>query len=923
LNKESAKIDDKYWYLRTVDEILNELDTSKKGLSHNEAQKRLNQYGHNSIAQEDKSAWLKILFKNFNTILIYILLASGLISVYSGHMVEFYFIMAIIFMTGFLGFIQEMHAGKSIEALSKLTAKKVDVLRDGKKHEINSEHLVKGDIVYVRRGMICPADLRLIEGKGISIDESILTGESVQKSKTYMQIEKQDALISEQDNIIFSGTTISAGSGTAVVVETGLSTELGKISLSLKSIKEQKSPLQKRVDVMSKRISFWVIILCVFFFILLHSKGVSTPNALLLVGALAVSGIPESFPLVLTLALSSGVKRMAKKNAIVKDLSSVETLGTTTVICTDKTGTLTENKMIVSKLFFPSGKEFNIDGCGYSPSHKFKIGEKEATKKEIQINKSFFEACALCNNSEVFNEEGNWILRGEPTEGALLSLAKSAGYDDVILKEDTKKIYEFPFDPLKKYMITIHQMNNQKNKPKIAYIKGAIEIIINKCSYYRDSKQKIVRLTEKDKKHISNHYDNYTKLGLRVIGIASKDLSKILKKDVDEFFNSKIGQKEIENNYIFEGLMGIEDPIRPEIVNSIKECYQAGIKVIMITGDHKNTAQSIGKKIGLIKSEYDLILEGREIDDISDEELFNTVHKVVIFARATPEHKLRIVNALQKRGEIVAMTGDGVNDAPALKKADIGVAMGKGGTDVARESSKLVLVDDNFKTIVEAVREGRTIYSNIRRFIFFFLTGNFTELGLIVLTYIIIGLSPFTALMILFINVVTSVFPASALSIEPTNPKVMFQKPRDPKEKLISSYILLKIFSVVPLLFFGTFFLFVKYLSTSQEKAMTVAFAAIIVFELFHAFNTRSLHSTIFNRRFFNNPYIFLAIGFSMTLLMFAIYSDFGQRIFKTVPLTYIDWAIIIGVSSTVVMISEFLKILVEGEIEERKRMKS
>ncbi len=913
-------VEDKNWHIRTTNEVFEETSSNKEGLSDEEAEERLKQNGPNTIAKEDKHGVLKILFRNFNSLLIYVLLSAAIISLLTNHPEEFYAIMVIILFTGLLGFVQEYRAGKSVEALSKLTAKKVDVLRGGKRKTILAENLVQGDIVYLTRGMVVPADIRVIESKGLRADESILTGESVSKAKYPERLDEPSLVISDRTNMVFSGTNISGGSGQGIVVETGIHSELGKISMTLKKIGFVKSPLQKKLDGMSKRISIAVISLCVIFFFILLSQGTDLLGALLFTSILAVSGIPESFPLALTLGLSNGVKKMAKQKAIVKDLGSVETLGTTTVICTDKTGTLTENKMRVVKVYLPTGEEYDVTGKGYEPISTFKEKEKQVKKETLQKYKDFINTCVLCNNAELNFEDGEWTLAGEPTEGSLLTLAKSTGLDEALIQEDNKKIYEVPFDSKQKYMITVNE-TNQKNKQR-AHMKGAYDKIIQKCDYIR-VKGKIRKITPRDKTKISLKLKNYATLTLRVLALATKTIKSINPDERGEI--TKKEQKQIETGYIFEGLVGIEDPIKEDVYQAVEECVSAGIRVIIVTGDHKHTATSIGKKLGLVKTKYDLVIEGSELDNMDDSDLDDAMPKVVIFARATPDHKFRIVNSLQRTGEIVAMTGDGVNDAPALKKADIGVSMGKTGTDVAREASNMVLADDSFSTIVKAVRQGRTIYSNIRRFIYYLLTGNFTEVALIFLSVVIGLLNPLTAIMVLFVNVVTSSLPASALSIEPSRDKVMAQKPRNPKEKLLSGYILLKILAVVPILFAGTLLLFIWELEVAgatAEKARTVAFVTLIMFELFHTFNARALHTTSFNKNFFKNPYIFLAVGLSFLLTLLAVYWAPAQAILGTEALYLKDWVIITIVSSTVVVVSELIKLMIKSEFEEQNRLR-
>jgi P-type Ca2+ transporter type 2C len=919
LKNNSETVETNNWFLKNTDEVFKELKSSKNGLDESEAKKRLEQYGLNKIETEEKNKILKILLRNFNSILIYILLTASIISLFSGHLVEFVVVIIIIFVTGFAGFIQEYNAGKALEALSKLTVKTVFVLREGIKKKIKAEDLVIGDLVYLERGMIIPADLRVYQSNNLSVNESILTGESNSKYKLSDAIEKQEVFIAEQHNMLFSGTGITNGHGLGIVVATGINSEIGKISHTLRKIGNKVSPLQKQITSMSKKLSYVVLAICVMLFFTQLIQGINIFDILLLVSAVAVSGIPESFPLALTLALSFGVKRMAKKNAIVKDLTSVETLGTCTIICTDKTGTLTENKMVAEKIYFADGLEISVDGNNYEPKSKFIFGNKPYDIKHLKNYSSFFKASILCNNSEInFNNE-EWDLLGEPTEGAILCLAKSAGYQDQVLREENNRVFEIPFDPFEKYMLT---MNKDIHSPKTKYdlyLKGAVEKIIAKCSYIRTKDGKIKKLQKTDIEKINKLVDKYTADTYRVLSIATKIISGKIDLKKPKSFENKL-----KLDFIFEGLVAIRDPIRKEVFQAIEECKTANVKVVMITGDHKSTAMSVGKQLGLINSKRDLVLEGKELDEMTDDELDEIIMKVSIFSRTTPNHKYRIVCSLQRKEQIVAMTGDGVNDAPALKKADIGVSMGKTGTDVARESSNMILMDDNFATIVNAIKEGRTIYSNIRRFIYYILPGNITEVSLILFTTLLGILTPLTAIMILFVNIVTSTIPSMALSVEPTHPKVMSQRPRNSKQNLLSKYVLLKTFAISPIIFIGTILLFLwelKIQGVGIEKARTIAFATIIIFELFHALNSRSLHTTIFNKNFFANKSIFVALVASIFLTFFTIQTTIGNTFFKTVPLLASDWITIFLVSISVVIYAEIVKALVNSELKEQQSL--
>lgn len=903
--------EDRFWYLRTTKEVLEELETSQKGLDDEQAKKREETYGKNSIAHEDKYRVFRIFLKNVNNVLIYILCAAAFISYSLHEMIEFYALVIIVLLTIILGFIQEYSADKTIKALSKLSAKKIMVIRGNVKKEILSEDLVPGDIVILRRGIISPADIRVIESRGLIVDEAILTGESVPKAKSINALKHQDTPLAERDNMIFAGTSISAGDGLGVVVETGLHSEIGKISQTILSLKEQKSPLQEKIEGMSRQISFMIIAISVVLFLILLYKGSPFSTAILLVGAVAVAGIPESFPLAMTLTLSKGVKRMAQKHALVKNLNSVETLGTTTVICTDKTGTLTENKMKVVRFIHSSEKEFDVQGKTYEPNHIFSHDKKTIDKKVFGQFPDFFNASIICNGSDLEFSQNEWRLVGEATEGAILTLAKSAGYDDVVIREQNKIIHEIPFDPANKFMISV---TKDKKNNETAYLKGASEKVLGKCSYMRDSKNKKIALDKKKRDFFEKKIHEYSSMGLRTLAIASKSVS------------GKDYKRQLENNFILEGIVAIEDPIREDVYKAIEDCQSSGIRVIMITGDHKSTAQSIAQRLKLVKDNQ-IVMEGAELENMSDEELDNIINNVAVFARTSPEHKFKIVSSLQRKGEIVAMTGDGVNDAPALKKADIGISMGLNGTEVAREASDMILTDDNFSTIVHAIREGRTIYSNIRRFIYYLLSVNFAQVGIIIMAVILgfINLLPLTPLMILYINIITSTFPALALSVEPTHEKVMKQKPRDPKEKILSRYILMKTFLVFPIMLFSALILFfweMQINGNSYEKAMTIAFLVMVFSGTLHTFNARSLHTSIIDKGFFKNPYVFLSVAFSSLLTMTLVYTEIGQQVFGLVPILATDWFMILLFSASAVLFAEVIKLSIKSEFEEQSSLR-
>ncbi|MFH1828159.1 MAG: HAD-IC family P-type ATPase [Nanoarchaeota archaeon] len=892
------------WYLKKLDEVFKTLDSSEKGLSQKEAEKRIKEHGYNEIKEVKKDTPLKILLRQFKSFVVGILAVAAIISFFIGHQVELVVISIIILFVILLNFFEEYKASRDMEALINLTPKKAKILRDGKKIEILSREITIGDILVLERGNIISADARLIEANNLKVEEAALTGESVSVNKTITDL-KIKTQLAQQVNMLFAGTTVTNGDGLAVVVGIGENTEIGKISSMIKSIKDETTPLQKRLDKLTKQISIGAMIIAVIVFIIGILQGTHWTGMLIFSMAVIVSGIPESLPTVVAVTLATGVKKMAKRNAIIKRLPAVETLGTCTVICSDKTGTLTQNKMVIENLF-TSDVEVGVTGNGYEPKGVFL---KEKIKIDVNKHKTIskmLEIGVLCNNADIKLEKKIWTVDGEATEGALITLARKAG----LITEDYHKKFprkkEHPFDPERKCMSTIH-LNQGKH---FVYSKGAPEILLTKAKYYLDN-GKIKRLDKKILNLFLEKNKEYASNGLRVLGLSFKE------------HKGSFDLKNVESNLVFVGLVSIRDPPAPNVKESIKQCKEAGIKVVMITGDNELTAKAIATELGIF-SERDTVMTGKELDELNDTVFEKMINHISVYARVTPAHKLRIVKSLQNVGHIVGMTGDGVNDAPALKKADIGIAMGKRGTDVAKESSELILRDDNFSTIINAIEEGRTIYENIRKFIYYLLVGNAAEV-LIILIAVMVGANlPLTALMVLFINLVTSEFPALGLSFEKPSLKIMKQRPRDHKEGILSDYLIFKIGQIIPLIVLGAIALYVWELmmkSGEIPKAQTVAFATIIFFELFHALNAKSWDETIFSKNFFSNFYVLGGIALAAVLTVLVIYLPFLQNIFGTVALDIKDWIIIIAVSSSAMWIIELQKTLLQAELKERKKM--
>ena len=853
------------YYNKSVKEVIEEFNSSESGLTNESAKRRLEKYGLNELKKKKKINALKIFLRQFKSFIIYILFAAVIISLAAKEYTDAIVIAAILIINAILGFIQEYKAEKAIEALKRLVTLKVKVRRNNKLELIDAKELVPGDILVVEAGDKIAADARLIKTYELETQEASLTGESTPVIKTANRLTEK-LIIADQKNMLFSGTNASKGKGEAIVIGTGMNTEIGKIAEMIQE-DGKETPLQKNLQHLGKKVASLVVLIAVIVFIAGVLRQGNIPEMLLIAVALAVAAVPEGLPAVVTICLALGVQRMVKKNALIRRLPSVETLGSTNVICTDKTGTLTKNEMTVKEIFV-NNKIIHVKGVGYKPEGDFLFNDKKIDKKEVQL---LTKIGLLCNNSEL---EDNEVI-GDPTEAALIVSAQKSGLDRD-LKDNIARIDEIPFSSERKRMTTIHLINNKK----VAFMKGAPDIILNLCDRININ-GKVDRLDEKNKKNILKINEQFSDNALRVLGFAYKEV-----KDKEE------------KNFIFAGLQGMIDPPRDEVIESIKKCKRAGIRVIMITGDHKNTAVAIANRIGIKGS----AITGQELDEIN---LDNIIDDVNIYARVNPEHKVKILESLKRKGYVVAMTGDGVNDAPALKKADIGIGMSIAGTEVAKESSDMLLLDDNFASIVNAVEEGRGIYDNIKKFVEYLLSTNLGEILTIFIAIMINLPLPLIAIQILWINLLTDGFPALALSVDPVEKGIMERAPRKKEEKIISKNIAVRMFFVGMIMMIGTLFLFNKFLP-NEGYARTIAFATLIIFQLFHVLNVRVRHSAFI--RLFNNKWLWLAIISSVLLQLAVIYTPLNVY-FKTVPLIAVHWIYIIGISSIVLWFGEILKL--------------
>ncbi|HEY3426942.1 MAG TPA: HAD-IC family P-type ATPase, partial [Negativicutes bacterium] len=771
------------WYARTVEETLAFWQTDQhEGLSSAEAKNRLHKFGYNEIQEKEKMPWWKQFLAQFQDFMVLVLLAATLISAFLGEYADAVTIMAIVILNAILGFIQEYRAEQSMQALKKLSAPTARVFRNGVLQQIPARELVPGDLMVLESGDKLAADGRLLTVQNMEVEEAALTGESLPVRKLADKQYSEDSSLGDRKNMVYTGTSVTRGRGKALVCATGMSTEVGYIAGMIQDTKQESTPLEQRLEYLGR----WLVWGCLLICIIMVITGVAKGEPLFLMCmtgiSLAVAAIPEGLPAIVTVALALGVQRMIKRNAIVRKLPAVETLGCTTVICSDKTGTLTQNAMTVQKIFTENGI-YEITGIGYDIKGDFLFNKQEFDSNKDKSLQDCLKISVLCNNSILKhnnvgitglwrNNSKPWSIEGDPTEGSLVVAAAKAGIWRTELEKSQQRIAEIPFESERRRMSVVYQQQDSY----MLYVKGAPDTILELCRYYNNG-SKEMPLTADRLASILAANDQMTSQALRVLAVAYRKISKRQAEQLDE---------SIENELVFAGLLGMIDPPREEVKQALSLCKQAGIKTLMITGDHRNTAVAIAKELQMFKEDANLALTGKELDSLNDRELANMVNKVTVYARVSPAHKLRIVQALKKNGHIVAMTGDGVNDAPAIKEADIGISMGLTGTDVSKEAAAMVLADDNFATIVAAVEEGRGIYDNIRKFIRYLLSCNLGEV-LTMFVAALLGLPlPLLPVQVLWVNLVTDGLPAMALGVDPNDHTIMQRPPRNPRESLFS-----------------------------------------------------------------------------------------------------------------------------------------
>lgn len=859
-------------YAKDISLVLGELQSTEHGLTQKEAEERVKRYGYNELEEGKKISILTTFLNQFKDFLMLILTIAIILSLLIGETADAVVIGIILFASGVLGFVQEYKAEKSLELLKKMSSPKVRVIRDGAEKIMDTGELVPGDVILLEVGDKTPADCRILKSYNLSIDESVLTGESVPVSKTSETL-PENLPLAERKNLVFSGTVVTFGRGVCVVYATGMNTEFGKIAKMLQSVKKEMTPLQKNLEGVGKVLGVSSLIICSLVAALGILRGHEPLEMFIWGVSLAVAAVPEALPAVVTITLALGVQKMVKKNAIIRKLPAVETLGCTTVICSDKTGTLTKNEMTVKKIFF-NDQIIEVSGVGYIPKGNFYVGKKEIDRKNLEL---IGKISVLCNDSELIHEKDYTVI-GDPTEGSLLVLAEKIGINKSDLEKEFPRRDELTFTSERKMMSVLNDM---------IYAKGAPEIILENCSYIYDNG--IREITETDKKKILEINETFASEGLRVLALAYKG------GDILE-----------ETDLVFASLTAMLDPPREEAREAIKICELSGIKVIMITGDHKLTAKAIANELGIFE-EGDIILTGRELDELSDSEFEEIVENVKVYARVSPEHKMKIISALKKMGEVVAMTGDGINDAPALKNANIGIAMGITGTDVTKEASDMILADDNFASIVAAIEEGREIYDNIKKYLAYLLSCNVGEILVMFTAGLLAMPLPLIAIQILWINLVTDGLPAIALSVDPKEPDIMLRKPRVSSESIFTKRVKFMILWIGILIAIGILPIF-HYYKSDLIRAQSIAFVMLTMFEMFNVFNCRSERYSLFKVKVFKNKFLIVAVLISILLQLCVIYVPFLQTYFHTVSLSLKDWFLILPITSTAFLSMEIIK---------------
>ncbi|MFH1169451.1 MAG: HAD-IC family P-type ATPase [Chloroflexota bacterium] len=882
---------DGQWYNLGPDEVLSALGSRRSGLTEDEVKPRLLRYGLNELKGKKKTPPALVFLQQFLSPLIYVLLVAAVISIIVGHFLDAWVILGVLLLNAIIGFVQEARAEKSMEALMKMAAPRAKVRRNGGVLQLPAREITPGDILLMETGDRVPADARLIDVSNLKVNEAALTGESLAVDKHTRAIAGEPAM-ADRKNTVYMGTIVTYGRATAVVVQTGMSTEMGRIAAGIQQVEPEKTPLQKSISKLSQYIVALFLGVCGLIVVSGLLRGLQWLDVFLLAVAAAVSAIPEGLPAVVTVVLAMGMRLMARRNAVIRKLVAVETLGSATVICSDKTGTLTLNQMTVRRIYV-SGRWLDVTGEGYMPEGEFRADGRALKPEDEPALSLHLRIGALCNDSLLTCEAGFCSIFGDPTEGALVVVAGKADMNKERLEKGFPRLGEIPFQSEKQYMATLHPGDGGR----VAYVKGSAERVLS-MSRFRLDGTGVAPLGPDDIAEVMQANTAMAGEAMRVIATAYVDLPRE---------QEDLSEEDISGNLVFVGLSGMADPPREEAREAVRLCRQAGIKVVMITGDHKLTAESIARQLDLPPGRA---VTGAELQAMSDEELSQQVEGISVFARIEPLFKLRIVNAFKSRGHVVAMTGDGVNDAPALRAADIGIAMGITGTDVAREACDMTLADDNFASVVAAVDEGRAIFNRLRNVIFFLLSTNLGELLALILSILFLGVAPLLAVQIIWNNLVTDTAVAVPLGLEPKAGDELRQPPRHPRVGILYPGLLLRVLFMATMMSVGIFLVFSWARShTSLEEARTIAFCTMVTFEWFRSFNARSDEHTIFSLGVLGNRWLAGSITLAIGLQLMAVYAPFMQAAFHTVPLGIERWGIVVLAGGSLFAIEETRKI--------------
>ncbi len=900
----------KQTYNLTKEEVLEKFGSSIAGLTTEQARARLKKAGFNEVQKKQNWSWFSLLFNQFNDALVWILLVAGFLSFLFHEYRDTTIILLIVGINALIGFFQEYKAEKTLENIRQLASDKAVVLRDGQRQEIDAKFLVPGDIIYIASGDTVAADAYLLESYGVYANEFIFTGESKAGKKTTTLISEENLNLVDIDNMVFMGTTLTRGTAVAVVAQTGMQTQLGNIANLVAEVKEEDTPLQKQMRVLGRDVTIAAVSIGTLVMIAGFYSKTSLYDNFLFALALSVSVVPEGLPAAISVALSLGMKRLLKRNVLAKKLNSVETLASVDIICTDKTGTITRNELMVTNILC-GDEELTVDGEGYSIKGSFSLfGRKINPAGNLQLQK-LLQIGVLCNDADVSEKNGMCAIAGDPTEGALLVVAKKFENDLAFFHKDQEKIDENPFSSERMRMSVIFK--DKKNSTITSFVKGSPDVLIDLCTQ-KQIGGKLLPFTQEDKERARNSFNAMSEQALRVLAFATRDLSAISKEQYSA---------EAEKDLIWVGTMGMIDPPRLDVQKAITQCTQSGIKVIMITGDYEITARAIARKVGLLKSPEGEVINGKTLDTLSDKELIAKIkEKELAFARIAPEQKLRIATALKKSGYVIAMTGDGVNDAPALKRADIGIAMGKIGTDVAKNASDMILLNDDFASIVQAIKEGRTIYQNLRKFVYYVFTSNVSEFFTVVLG-VLLGLpAPIAAVQILAIDLGTDIFPSFSLSLEPSEPDIMQRKPFKSKEKVIDKEGIFRLIRVGLLMAVGAVIAFVlsmkrggwdfgnkiDFTSVLYMKSTTAAYAVLSMTQMANLMQARSEKLSVFAIGFFKNLYALGAIVISVFILLSLMYVPLLREYLHMLPIGWQDWMVVLATTLAVFIFEEARK---------------